>query len=458
MRDKFSGYYRPSKEEFALLWKDCIFVLDANVLLNLYRYPKKAKEELLTTLSSVKGRIWLPFQAAFEYQRNRPRVIAQQKKRFHEVQKIVGGIISNLEGEFGKLQLKDRHALIEPEEFINKMRPIVDEFRQELQKLEEVQANVHDDDPIRKEIDDLMGKNIGDAFNATQIKEICEEGDKRFEWCIPPGFMDSDKAGKDQHTYGGITYEAKFGDLVLWKQILEFAKKKKKPAIILLTDDEKKDWWWQIDSLGEQTIGPRPELVEEIKREADVTSFYIYSSEQFLKFSRDHLDASVSDESIEQVRETAERSRAAPPHRDYINQARFAEQVVCNWLRSKYGAENVLENRGWPDFTVVDALNDRPLGVEVLHLRNAFGPAFFRLRERMYRAFHDVSVGSFSRFEMVIVVQETEIVDRIQSDIERGRFDLLSGVSLTVGLIEEGSKSNEPIFLPHYSCNQNDQD
>ncbi|MGZ3645243.1 MAG: hypothetical protein ACXVCM_15485, partial [Ktedonobacteraceae bacterium] len=38
MQELFPGYYRPTKEEFSTMWQQCIFVFDANVLLNIYRY------------------------------------------------------------------------------------------------------------------------------------------------------------------------------------------------------------------------------------------------------------------------------------------------------------------------------------------------------------------------------------------------------------------------------------
>lgn len=35
MKGIFLGYYRPTDAEFSQLWKDCLFILDAKVLLNL---------------------------------------------------------------------------------------------------------------------------------------------------------------------------------------------------------------------------------------------------------------------------------------------------------------------------------------------------------------------------------------------------------------------------------------
>jgi hypothetical protein len=82
---------RPTPDENEKLFEKCIFIFDANVLLNLYLYRSKASEDLLKILQRIAelGRLWLPFQAALEYQENRLGVIADQKKKFGQVKKFL---------------------------------------------------------------------------------------------------------------------------------------------------------------------------------------------------------------------------------------------------------------------------------------------------------------------------------------------------------------------------------
>jgi len=82
MKKIFPGFYPPSDEDLKELWSKSLFVLDANVLLNLYRYPEKARADLLTVIRKIKDRVWVPYQAALEYQVNRLTVIAEQKEKF----------------------------------------------------------------------------------------------------------------------------------------------------------------------------------------------------------------------------------------------------------------------------------------------------------------------------------------------------------------------------------------
>ena len=44
MEKTFSEYHQPNDEEITQLWEKAIFIFDANVLLNLYRYSKKTSD------------------------------------------------------------------------------------------------------------------------------------------------------------------------------------------------------------------------------------------------------------------------------------------------------------------------------------------------------------------------------------------------------------------------------
>jgi hypothetical protein len=50
MREKFSGYYRPTQEEFDKLWQEAILSVDANILLNIYRYSPETRARLFEVI------------------------------------------------------------------------------------------------------------------------------------------------------------------------------------------------------------------------------------------------------------------------------------------------------------------------------------------------------------------------------------------------------------------------
>ncbi len=281
MKDKMIGFYRPSDEEFREIWKTATFVLDANILLDLYRFPSKASEELLGALEKLSERLWIPHQAALEYQRNRLTVIAEQKRTFYKVRKAIDKTKADLKSQIQDLQLKKRHSSIDMDEFMSDLDKLTTGFLESLNKLEENQPNVSVEDHMRVKIDTLLSGKVGDnPFDQKAVDDIYKEGEKRFAGEIPPGFKDSKKENSGEPNaflYGGVIYKRKFGDLMLWKQLINHVKNAGLKCVVLLTDDGKEDWWWKVDSEGKKKIGPRPELVEEIKREGGVENFYMYN-------------------------------------------------------------------------------------------------------------------------------------------------------------------------------------
>jgi hypothetical protein len=116
---------------------------------------------------------------------------------------------------------------------------------------------------------------------------------------VPPGYKDENK--KTVKRYGNLVLQDKYGDLVLWRQIIAKAKDEQKP-IIFVTDDAKEDWWWVRQG---NTLGPRPELVTEVKAETG-KSFYMYSSDRFMTFARDYLQIEIEQDAVDEVQEVAE--------------------------------------------------------------------------------------------------------------------------------------------------------
>ncbi|CAH1192639.1 hypothetical protein PAECIP111892_01056 [Paenibacillus auburnensis] len=70
MRDTFSGYNTPTPEDFQKLWSNCLFVFDANTLINLYRFTKRSRDLMVSVMKKAEGKIWITHQVALEYHRN----------------------------------------------------------------------------------------------------------------------------------------------------------------------------------------------------------------------------------------------------------------------------------------------------------------------------------------------------------------------------------------------------
>jgi hypothetical protein len=303
MKQLFPGYYPTTGGDIDLQIEKTLIVFDANVLLNLYRYPKHASKDLLSVMGALSDRKWIPFHAAMEYHRNRLVIIAEQNKRFREAKSVVEKSISSLEGEFGKLQLQKRHSTIDPTSVLDAMRKASSDFAATLQELEDSHKDVTDEDPIRDKLNELFASRIGNApANQEWVNSVQEEGKQRYDQKIPPGYRDQAKDG-ETFCHGGLQYENQFGDLILWKQILEKCTDDEIEQLVFVTDDDKDDWWHIVDSSGKRRIGPRPELTDEIIRNGSVNSFAMLSSDRFAQRFSELLNIKLEATTVTQVRD-----------------------------------------------------------------------------------------------------------------------------------------------------------
>jgi len=194
MKTEFSGYYSISEKDLADLWKECTFIVDTNVLLNLYRYQKETSDELLKVMKKLSARLWMPFQVGLEYQENRLNVINEQVDMYHKVVEVLDKTRENLDQELLGLKLQKRHSFINPTEFMKKVGVVFDEFNQELEQLQKSQPSIYDYDYLRDEIDSIFSGKVG-APPKTQeeLDEIYKDGEVRYAKKYPPGYMDIDK-------------------------------------------------------------------------------------------------------------------------------------------------------------------------------------------------------------------------------------------------------------------------
>jgi hypothetical protein len=298
VKEIFPEYYYPTKRQIGAMWKKCTFVLDTNVLLNLYRYSEDTKNNLISILTSneVSGRLWIPYQVVLEYQKNRANVIVEK-----------ANVCNNIKGLFDQTKKELDKILSNHKEhpFLNRenIRGMITEIEIKLEKSRTDYMDLLYDDILRERLGEILKAKIGEPYDDIQLEEIYKKGQSRYDEKIPPGFMHEGGTKKKQNLYG---------DLILWFQIIEYAKKKKSP-IIFVTDDAKKDWWQKANG---ENVGPRPELVREIHEMAKV-KFHMYLAAEFMNDSNKYLkEQKVEQEAIEEAREVRKQEERKTNYRD----------------------------------------------------------------------------------------------------------------------------------------------
>jgi len=284
LRKTFRGHYQPTNEEFSNLWEYGIFVFDANVLLNLYRYSPQTSGDLIKKLQKISDRIWIPHQAALEYQNNRLKVINQQESAYKEIEDLL--IKSQKTIETG-LERYTRHPLIDINNIRKKINDIIVEVKEELDSSKLAHPNLINNDELSEIITTLFEGKVGSPYSSDEIDKIHKLGSKRYSRKTPPGFKDENKDDM-----------GKYGDLVLWFQIIAYAKLTEKP-IIFITDDRKEDWWRILNG---KTIGPHPQLIDEIFSESNM-NFYMYQPDRFSEFHSKYFNEPVNKEALNEIQE-----------------------------------------------------------------------------------------------------------------------------------------------------------
>jgi hypothetical protein len=231
MKSKFPGYFKLTDKEINELWEKALFVFDANILLNLYRYSDETRNDFFKILEKIKDRIWIPHQSASEFFENRLNVISQQEKSYEEATNALKAI----ENEFKNSR---QHPFITLK-LLKKFSTLSREICEQLNDSKEFHNKRINQDDVLDKIETLFNEKVGNEYEKNQLEEIYKEGEVRFLDKIPPGYKDNgkkDNSSKDTR---------KYGDLVVWKQILDKSKELKQ-GIILITDDRKEDWWVRL--------------------------------------------------------------------------------------------------------------------------------------------------------------------------------------------------------------------
>ena len=451
MRDVFPSFYRPTNADFDELWKSALIVFDTSVLLNLYRYRQDTTSALLEVMEKVSDRIWIPFHVGLEYQLNRLSVISDQHNKFTAVRGIIEKSVKNLEEELNKLQLAKRHTHIDPSKFMQSIKECKDKFLKELTSQEERSTTITSQDSIRTRLDALFASKVGHPPKSQdEVDKMSQQAKERFSKKTPPGYLDQVKADGELDTFvhQGLTYNKSNGDYYIWHQMLAYLAAQKTDNVIFLTDDTKEDWWLKVKDGAEKTVGPRPELIEEVRAKSNVVRFHIYTTESFLKHANTHLNTNVSQAALDDVRELS-KLRIVPVSTALLQQnAREKVQAVLHWLNEVHCG--VIENlRGYPDFEYT--LDGRVYGVEAIVVRSTATLAA-RIVDHIRKAEMAVEEQGYEQIKLALVISDEVIIPKINNitarEISRVRDSSNGKVEIIFGTVSYSERYPTGLYVP----------
>lgn len=271
MKDKYPGWYPKSSAQASALWANAIFVPDANVLLHCLRHPATVREELLRLFDVLKASLWIPYQIGLEFHRNRLDVELGAQDAYETLMRDQEAVLEKARERLRQLRA---HPTISVVKELAALDMFAGDFRARMVAAQATHPVEEIADAVAR-LTQLLDGRIGDKWKAEELAALKKEGDDRYTKKIPPGYKD---AKKDLGEFD------KYGDLIIWKDMITKAKSDNRP-VIFISDDTKEDWWWIHKG---RKLGPRPELIEEFQAGSD-QDFHIYEFGQFLRFAAERF-------------------------------------------------------------------------------------------------------------------------------------------------------------------------
>ncbi|MEV0610851.1 PIN-like domain-containing protein [Polymorphospora rubra] len=288
--DGFEGHRVLAPADVKRAMTSALVAIDANVLLNLYRYNARTTSDLLAIFERFGDRLVVPHQAIREFHRNRLAAVGNPEGA---VQDLRGALDKNQRSTGDALTRWAKQVALDDAELLRLQAIVGDAF----DSVREA-AGEADPDKVRVDTpaaDDRVLSRLGGLLQGRVLPQppadiwaaLIAEGQERVEQQRPPGYLDADKADANPE-------EGAAGDFLVYRQACEEATRRGLDLVII-TGDEKEDWWWRHRSVA---IGPRPEMVKEFFDLSDGRQLFLLTPRGLLQLS-EVLDVKVSPGSVE---------------------------------------------------------------------------------------------------------------------------------------------------------------
>lgn len=275
MKTKFYFFYEPNPEREKLFWEHCEYIIDTNVLLDLLRLDGDLTTKALEAISNNRERIHIPFFAGIEYHRHFREVIDKQLSSLKKIKQNPHDVFNSVLSNLGEARLPDSCK----RKLFDAFKPPIEVLFEEINNRCEYFTKISQGLEIQNRVGKYLDGLVMDSLTAEDISELEKKGEDRYKKKIPPGYKDSNK-----------DYN-KYGDYIIWSEILRFAEKNK-CDVCFVSRDNKEDWF---ESSQGHKICPRYELLYEFQSKSPGSIFKIISLDYFLanigeqKFSKEDL-------------------------------------------------------------------------------------------------------------------------------------------------------------------------
>ena len=301
LKELFPEFYQAKLDIADLsIDSDNVIVLDTNYLLDIIQLPTSVSKKYIEAIEKVKDNIYIPYLVALEFNFRKSTIKKEKRHKIRKYKDDIDNSIKNIKDSIDKIDLINVKE--EKENFTKELFDLTDSYSESLRKLvdDKIQNSVsQEEEELYSRLITIIEGKIGEKYDQAWINGVESEGEQRYAKGIPPGFDDQTKQEEKDSIryYGDLQYQRKYGDLIIWKDIVNFAKKREETGnkVIFVTNDgqskKKRDLLYKVKDL---VVGPNIYLMNELQIEAQ-KEFYILSNFRFLQLVNDLSDVQIKE-------------------------------------------------------------------------------------------------------------------------------------------------------------------
>jgi hypothetical protein len=297
---EYKDYYQLNELKEIFHDQGTLIIFDTNIFLDLYSYPLDTRNSIISSFDQVNGILWSPHHVFLEYHKNRREIIHKSKKVLEEIQSTLGSFtsgnalntssIDTYKSKYGKFHSELTDSI---QKIIDKYSPLYEKLQKDLiEDIEPIKLKLQmykkqdtvsltGDDPVLNFVlSKYSDEKIGLPYDSEKLSELFLECDQRSLKKIPPAFKDSSKTEK--FSYRGVEYDSKYGDFIIYKQILDYSLENNITNVIFISNDVKRDWREPVPHENNKYYGARRELRAEAYLTSKIENFILLDLKEYL--------------------------------------------------------------------------------------------------------------------------------------------------------------------------------
>lgn len=256
---------RESPEAFD--YSNAIISFDACVLLDVYRIGIPQRDRFFKAIKRDSEKIKIVEQAIIEFGNRRDVVIAQQMRLCNKIKGVIDKSNKEMDTSIRDNFNKKRELPHDSENDYKNVVAALDTMKRNISSQMEELAKEYKNADILSTLNSFLQDKVLDSYIFDGEEQ--KKAEEKLKNKAAPGYKDYEEDDK------------KFGDYIIWKQLLKECKAEQK-SLIFVTQGTKEDYW---ELLGDLRTGPRKYLRQEFRDEVPGKSLYFLELEKYLQLS-----------------------------------------------------------------------------------------------------------------------------------------------------------------------------